>query len=217
MANENLPLGGVYLAPTRNPFNYEKFEQISRDIATEWLTLDEITQQLNLYGDESQDPFLQGLELAVRMHIEDYLGLPVFPISYRVYYGASSLYGSPLTLDLPEVSQGGVKINSVKYYDASSPTVLTTLPVTQYYYDPNSNKIIINSMPTEINSYMTNPVVAEYTVSPSFLAQYPVIKQAALLLLTHLYNNRSETTSGGLQTIPYGIDALLRPYKPLVL
>lgn len=217
MANQNLPLDGVYLAPTRNPFNYEKFEQINRDIATEWLTLDEITQQLNLYGDESQDPFLQGLELSVRMHIEDYLGLPVFPVTYRVYYGASSLYGSPLTLDLPEVSQGGVTINSVKYYDGSTPTVLTTLPATQYYYDPTGNKIIINSMPSEINSFMTNPVIAEYTVASSFLAQYPVIKQAALLLLTHLYNNRSETTSGGLQTIPYGIDALLRPYKPLVL
>ena len=168
MANQNLPLGGVYLAPTRNPFNYEKFEQINRDIATEWLTLDEITQQLNLYGDESQDPFLQGLELSVRMHIEDYLGLPVFPVTYRVYYGASSLYGSPLTLDLPEVSQGGVTINSVKYYDGSTPTVLTTLPATQYYYDPTGNKIIINSMPSEINSFMTNPVIAEYTVASSF-------------------------------------------------
>jgi len=36
-------------------------------------------------------------------------------------------------------------------------------------------------------------------------------------LFTHLYNNRSETTSGGLQRIPLGVDALLRPYKPLVM
>jgi len=57
----------------------------------------------------------------------------------------------------------------------------------------------------------------EYTVTPNFLSQYPVIKQAALLLLTHLYNNRSETNFGALQNIPYGVDALLRPYKPLVM
>jgi hypothetical protein len=37
------------------------------------------------------------------------------------------------------------------------------------------------------------------------------------LLLTHLYNNRAETTLSKLQNIPYGVDALLRPYKPLVM
>jgi hypothetical protein len=49
------------------------------------------------------------------------------------------------------------------------------------------------------------------------MAKYPVIKQAGLLLLTHLYNNRSDTVTGSLNKIPYGIDALLRPYKPLVM
>ena len=63
----------------------------------------------------------------------------------------------------------------------------------------------------------TSPLIVEYTQNANFLQAYPVIKQAGLLLLTHLYNNRSETTSGGLQRIPIGIDALLRPYKPLVM
>jgi hypothetical protein len=49
------------------------------------------------------------------------------------------------------------------------------------------------------------------------LAAYPVIKQAGLLLLTHLYNNRSNSTEGMLRDIPFGVTALLRPYKPLVL
>ena len=53
---------GPYLGTTRNPFSYEKFEQVSRDIATSWLTLDQITNQLNLFGDTSQDDYLQGLE-----------------------------------------------------------------------------------------------------------------------------------------------------------
>ena len=120
--------GQVTYAATRNPFSYEKIEQINRDLATNWLTLDEITNQLNLFGDESQDPYLEGLELAVRMHIEDYLGMPIFPITYRVYYGASSSYNMPLSLDLPEVSQGGTTINSVKYYNADTPSILVTIP-----------------------------------------------------------------------------------------
>jgi hypothetical protein len=45
----------------RNPFSYVKVEQINRDSVTPWLTLDEITQQLNLFGDESQDTYLSSI------------------------------------------------------------------------------------------------------------------------------------------------------------
>ena len=215
-----IPFGGG----TRNPFNYDKFEQINRALTTGWLTLDEITNQLNLFGDESQDAYLEGLELAVRMHIEDYLGMPIFPVSYRSYYGLGSLYANPVCLDLPEVSYkdsfntGGVVINSVKYYNNASPVVITTLATSTYVYDPTGNKVILpGGMPSDVNTVVTSPIVIEYTVNPNFLQAYPVIKQAALLLLTHLYNNRSETTLSKLQNIPYGVDALLRPYKPLVM
>ena len=215
-----IPFGGG----TRNPFNYDKFEQINRALTTNWLTLDEITNQLNLFGDESQDAYLEGLELAVRMHIEDYLGMPIFPVSYRSYYGLGSLYANPVCLDLPEVSYkdsfntGGVVINNVKYYNNATPVVITTLATSAYVYDPTGNKVILpGGMPSDVNTVITSPIVIEYTVNPNFLQAYPVIKQAALLLLTHLYNNRSETTLSKLQNIPYGVDALLRPYKPLVM
>jgi hypothetical protein len=217
-------LGQVQYGSTRNPFNYDKFEQINRALTTGWLTLEEITQQLNLFGDESQDAYLEGLELAVRMHIEDYLGMPIFPVSYRAYYGISSIYASPVCLDLPQVSykdsynSGGVVINSVKYYNDNTPVTLTTLASSNYSYDPTGNKVILpNGTPSDVNVNVTSPIVIEYTVNPNFLQAYPVIKQAALLLLTHLYNNRAETTLSKLQNIPYGVDALLRPYKPLVM
>jgi hypothetical protein len=217
-------LGQVSYGSTRNPFNYDKVEQINRALTTGWLSLEEITQQLNLFGDESQDSYLEGLELAVRMHIEDYLGMPIFPISYRVYYGVSSIYASPVCLDLPQVSYrdsnntGSVVINSVKYYNNANPVALITLASTNYSYDPTGNKLILpNGTPQEINMNVTSPIVVEYTVNPNFLQAYPVIKQAALLLLTHLYNNRAETTLSKLQNIPFGVDALLRPYKPLVM
>ena len=215
-----IPFGGG----TRNPFNYDKFEQINRALTTGWLTLDEITNQLNLFGDESQDAYLEGLELAVRMHIEDYLGMPIFPVSYRSYYGLGSLYANPVCLDLPEVSYkdsfntGGVVINSVKYYNNANPVVITALASSAYVYDSTGNKVILpGGMPSDVNTVVTSPIVIEYTVNPNFLQAYPVIKQAGLLLLTHLYNNRSETTLSKLQNIPYGVDALLRPYKPLVM
>lgn len=210
-------------APTRNPFNYEKFEQIDRDVFTHWLTLEEISQQINLYEDESQDVYLNSLELAVRQAVEDFLGLSIFPVSYRVWYNASSLYGTPLTLDLPEVSQNinpalpGVTINAVRYWTQDTPPVLVTVDPTTYYYDGSGNKVVLQSLPSNLNSSMTSPVYCEYTTAASPLASYPVIKQAALLLFVHLYNNRSNTSESSLKEIPHGFSTLLRPYKPLVL
>lgn len=212
-----------YGAPTRNPFNYAKFEQIGRDISTQWLTTQELANQLNLFEDESQDGFLEALELAVRQAIEDFIGLSIFPTSYRVYYNAASLYGTPLTLDLPEVSQNqnagqpGVTVSAVKYWTGATIPVLVTVPRNQYYYDPSGNKIVLQSLPSDLNSDMTSPVFCEYVTAANPLAQYPVIKQAGLLLFTHLYNNRSNTTEVQLKEIPFGVATLLRPYKPLVM
>jgi hypothetical protein len=216
-------LGAPYGASTRNPFSYVKTEQIDRDVVTPWLTLDEITNQINLFEDESQDGYLKSLELAVRQAIEDYLGLSIFSVTYRVWYGAENLAASPVCLDLPEVSQNqypdmaGVTIERVAYWDNSTPPVLTVVSSTQYYYDASGNKVIIQSLPTTINSQMTAPIICEYTTAPNPLQTYPVIKQAGLLLFTHLYNNRSNTTDNQLKDIPFGVSTLLRPYKPLVM
>lgn len=205
-------------ASNRNPFNYEKIEQIDRDITTNWLTLVEMTNQLNLFGDTSQDEYLLDLELAVRMHIEDYLGMPIFPITYRVYYGISSQYNTPLNLDLPEVSIDGVTINKVGFYDNNTPSLFVTLAASQYYYDVTGNKVILTGgIPSNVSTFRTSPIVVEYQTAPNILSAYPVIKQAGLLLFTHLYNNRSDTTATTLQKIPFGVDVLLRPYKPLVM
>jgi hypothetical protein len=213
------PLGGQ----TRNPFNYVKAEQINRDNATPWLSLNEIRQQLNLFGDSSQDTYLQSLEVAVRQAIEDYLGLSIFPLTYRVWYGTESLVASPICFDLPEVSQNsnslqaGVTINSVAFWNDAFPPVLTTIASSNYYYDSSGNKVILNSMPTSVNTVMTAPIVIQYSTVSNPISAYPVIVQAGLLLFTHLYNNRSNTTDIQLKDIPFGVTTLLRNYKPLVM
>lgn len=211
--------GNANLTQVRNPFSYEKIEQIGRDIMTSWLTLDEITNQINNWGDESQDGYLESLELAVRMAIEDYLGMAIFPIQYRVYYGNFGQSGTSVSLDLPAASEGttGITVNSVAYYNASVPSVLTPIENGTYQYDPSGNKLILNTVPSNISTQISNPFVVTYTNNASFIAQYPVVKQAGLLLFTHLYNNRSNTSEVKLKEIPYGVDALLRPYKKLVM
>jgi len=201
MSVDNYQYAAPFGAQTRNPFNYAKVEQIGRDSSTQWLTLDEMTNQLNLFDDTSQDTYIASLGIATRQAIEDYLGMSILPVTYRVWYGSESLVASPISLDLPEVSQNttpsqpGVTINSVGYW----------------------NEVIVNNLPTDINTVMTAPIIVEYSTVANPLAAYPVIKQAALLLLTHLYNNRANATETKLKDIPFGVTTLLRPYKPLVM
>lgn len=218
----NLSNAQVY-ANQRNPFSYTKIEQINRDIQTSWLTLEEITNQINNWDDESQDGYLQSLELAVRMAIEDYIGISIFPVTYRVYYGYLFAGANAVYLDLPEVSTGfqgasPLTINSVQYYASNSP-VLTTVATTDYYYDPTGNRVVVTSLPQPLSQTIANPIVVTYTLNQNFAAQYPVVKQAGLLLFTHLYNNRSTVgDSVGMKAeIPFGVTQLLRPYKPLVM
>lgn len=221
MAVENMTLAPFY-GTSRNPFNYAKVEQVARDISTQWLTLEDISQQINLVDDESQDTYLTSLELAVRMAIEDYLGMSIFMTQYRVYYANPGLYNTQIYLDLPEVGIGkkGITINSIVYYpNINNPPecdLVTILP-TEYYYDVTGNRIILNSIPNTLNQNIDNPIVVTYTVNANPIAQYPVIKQAGLLLFTHLYNNRSNSVEKALTEIPYGVDMLLRPYKTLVM
>lgn len=227
MAVENMTIAPYY-SNTRNPYSYEKVEQINRDIQTGWLTLDEITQQLNLFADESQDAYLQSLELATRMAIEDLVGFAIFPTTFRVYYGnpGLSVTGSSVYLDLPEVSatyQGqtpSVTINKVYYYTGTGTPTKNTLAASNYFYDGSGNRVVITGgIPSPLAQNIANPIEVEYTVNSAFAAQYPVVKQAGLMLLTHLYNNRS-TVGDSVQMkaeIPFGVTMLLRPYKPLVM
>jgi hypothetical protein len=157
------------------------------------------------------------------MAIEDYLGMSIFPITYKAYYGATNnSMGMQTAFDLPEVSQNfnnqaGVVINSVAYYNLDTPPVLTTLASTEYFYDPTGNRVIVSAMPNDISTVVANPIVVTWQTKANPIAQYPVIKQAGLLLLTHLYNNRSNSNVAVMHDIPFGVTTLLRLYKPLVL
>lgn len=223
MSIYNYQYAAPFGAQTRNPFNYAKVEQIARDSSSAWLTLTEITNQLNLFDDSSQNTYLTMLEVATRQAIEDYLGMSIFPVTYRVWYGSESLVASPISLDLPEVSQNatpslaGVTIGLVGYWNDAFPPVFQTIPSGSYYYDASGNKVIVNNLPTDVNSVMTAPIIVEYSTVANPLASYKVIKQAGLLLLTHLYNNRANATETKLKDIPFGVTTLLRNYKPLIM
>lgn len=207
------------LSQNRSPFNYEKIEVVSRDYLTQWLDTSTITDQINLFDDQSQDTYLERLELAVRVAVEDYLGISIFPTTYKTYYANPAITGIAATLNLPEVTQGvtGITINSVGYWDGNVPSVFQTMAKTTYQYDPTGNQIIVNSFPSNISTQVANPIVVQYTTASNPLINNPAVMQAALLLFTHWYNNRSNSVEGMLKDIPFGFTQILLPYKPLVM
>lgn len=219
MAVENLTLAPFY-SNNRNPFNYEKIEQINRDVVTTWLTTEEMTQQLNLIDDESQDPYVNSLGMAVRFAIEDYLGIAIIPTQYRTYYADPGLNGSAVYLDLPEASPGssGVTLDEVAYWTGDNTSTRNVMSSSDYYYDPTGNRVVIDAgLPSPLAQNIANPIECIFTVNANEIGTYPIVKQAGLLLLTHLYNNRSETTEMKLKKIPFGVETLLRSYKTLVM
>ena len=79
-------VSGPFLGSNRNPYSYEKVEQVSRDILTSWLTLDEITNQLNLFQEESQDAYLLNLELDSAHHQNLLVWLDWFDAEYSTTF-----------------------------------------------------------------------------------------------------------------------------------
>lgn len=193
-------------------FSPQRIDQTVRDVTTPWLSASECQNQLNLFDDNSQYEMLQNLELATRMAIEDYLGMAIFAQTVKAYYSAN-VSGTQIALSLPPASVQST-VSTVEFYDLTN--TLTTLAGGNYFYDATAFKVVA-TLPTNINTGVVSPVVVTYSQAANTMAKYPVIKQAGLLLLTHLYNNRSETVTGGMNKIPNGLDALLRPYKPLVM
>lgn len=220
MAVENMTLSPYY-SGTRNPFSYQKIEQVNRDVVTAWLTLEEMTQQLNLVDDESQDAYISSLGLAVRFAIEDYLGTAIINTQYRTYYADPGMAGgTAVYLDLPEASPGasGVTVNAVSYWTGEAGATKNTMSTSDYYYDPTGNRIVLTTgLPAPLAQNIANPVEALFTVNESELGTYPAVKQAGLLLLTHFYNNRDGYSDTMKKEIPFGIATLLRPYKTLVM
>lgn len=216
MAYGALSLGGV----NSTPYNWAKLINTSRDTTSEWIPLEQIREQLNIYGDTSQDAYLSLLELAARFHIEDYLGKPIFEQTYTLYYSTSVLVQPTVQLDVPQSDTHTLVVDEIGFYNQTTPIPdVEILDPTTYYLDATGSKIILTSLAQEISTSMTNPIYAKIRITEDVVSTYPSVIHAGRLLITHLYNSRSAVgdTVGEKAEIPFGIQSLLRPYKDLVM
>lgn len=190
--------------------NFLRVEEITRDYTTEWLDLTSIKEQLNLWGDDSQDDLLAKFELAARNFIEDYLGGGIFARTYQAYYKVQADKRYYLPKDYPVIL-------AVQYYDQNN--ALQNITVGNYVFDPSTKSVLLSSglSGSSFSQSIIAPVLIAYNVAPRNNIANPVVKLAGEMLVTHWYSNRSAVEEKKQSEIPLGFYRMLSPYKPLTM
>ena len=201
-----------------NTYNWDRFEEINRDINSLWITPSEAKNAINLFTDDSQDDLISRYTLSARLFIEEYLGRAIFERTFISYYSKSLISTSGLIINIPN-GRVDTTIVSVNYYDKTDPNpILVTYPTQSYFYDKSGFNVVMQNIDGNIiNDYYVSPITCEFQVEADPIASYPNVKQAGLLLIGHFYNHRSNTQDKSIRAIEYGLEALLSPYKDLVL
>lgn len=201
------------------PYNWRYIAPAGRDVTSSVVTIQQIRDQVMVGTDTSFDSYLLALAATARMRIEEHLGRPLSSEIINVYYGSDVVGGDFTALDLPVKSLQPQSITniSVQYYNDSD--ALIDVPATQFFLDLGSQRVVLRNWSPALSNFIPAPIVVTYTAAPDILATYPTVKQAALLLITHWWNNRSDTgeTVGEKASIPHGAYDLLSAYRSPIL
>lgn len=184
------------------------------------VTLTEVKAQLRITSSD-EDTFLNSLIEAATEYTEAYCSRSFIAQTWDMYLDTFPFCNTtPIEVPLPPL----ISVTSIQYYDSASTlqtwdsasyVVDTTKAVGLIYPDMNyaypSTRIFRNSV---IIRFVAG--YADSGASPIDLADnVPMqIKQAILLLIGHLYENREMTTPGVMiQNVPMSYDALLANIK----
>ena len=187
--------------------------------AAEPVTLQEAKDQLRIV-DTAEDTKLALFITAAVAYTQEYLSRVLIEQTWEMILDAFP-YGGVIEVDLPPL----ISVVSIKYMDENDTE--QTWDATKYTVDVDQpyNGLIypaINESYPSTRNYpkaVTIQFVAGYEnggASPPVLADNvpPVIHQAILLLIGHMWENRESTTLAvDVKTIPMGYDALLAMYK----
>ena len=156
------------------------------------------------------DGYVSTLITAARAHVEEKLRRSIMAQTWELVLPAFST-------DVIELPWGKlVSVTSVKYLDANA--VEQTFSSSSYYVDTdtvNGRVILDSDLSWPETTTRWNAVVIRYVVGwPSPVEVPAPIKQAMLLLVSHMYENRSPEIVGTIVSpVNFAVDALLNPYR----
>ena len=181
-------------------------------VSTEPVTLSEVKAHLRV-DSILDDTLITSLITVAREYIENFTKRALATQTLELILDS---FPNAEYIDLPLSPLQSV--TSVKYKDSSGNE--TTLGSSGYIVNTDflPGKIILAygcSWPT-FTPYPTGAIRIKYVAGHETNNPVPIsIKQAMLLLIGHLYENREATNIKELKEVPFAVNALLYPYKIL--
>lgn len=176
--------------------------------ATEPLTYSEVKAFLRL-NDDSEQTFVTTLITIARQIVEGQTWRPLISQTWALQFDASEL-----NLFISNINKAPIiSIDSVTYYDVNN--ALQTLSPTLYETDIYGNpaRFRLKSIPNVYDRM--GALIVNFVCGYTNAAAVPqAIKQAMLLIIGHLYENRQDVVTGTqVNEIPMASRYLLEPYR----
>lgn len=165
--------------------------------------------------DATDDAIIDGFVAAAREHCEDFLGLSLSTRTLEIALDSfpTTADDGSLTIELPG---GPVRdVLSISWGTESDEEMNNDEFTLDRYRKPNL-VAPVTAWPsfTAGTAKIKIRYLAGYGVDSDGGEELPaVIRSAMLLMIGHLYENRSESTEKALSTLPVGVQSLLRPRR----
>lgn len=186
--------------------------------SAELLTIEQCRAHLNVQvyevdsdgiGTHPDDDLIMAMQGAAREHCENFLGRSIAQKTYEI--ALDEFPAGAIELPMPPL----VSVSSVTAGEDSDGPLDAALYVVDDYSVP-ARVVPVDTWPTVIAA--TNLIrirfVAGYGEESDGVEPLPyAIRAAMLLMLAHLYENRSDTDEKAIASIPNGVEALLRPFR----
>lgn len=160
------------------------------------------------------DALITSLIVAARQYAEAVMRRQLVTATWDLALDAWPV-GDTITVPLPTLQS----VASIKYKDSAGTEA--TMAATDYIVDTmqEPGRVVLaygKSWPS-VTLYPVSAVTVRFTAGYGAAATVPeAIRQAALLLIGHWYENREAVNVGNVVTpIPMAVDALLAPYRVL--
>ena len=170
------------------------------------VTVATVREHLNLFEDTSYDTLLAGIINAATTNVEDYLGefLAFTSVTqpFRGFYQ-----------ELPLVHNRILSIDSIQY--RSTDGTMQTVAPSVWVYDNTAREKSVRlargqQWPSDLDDSFRAPVSVNYSAEWEDAPE--VIVQAILLTCGDLFENRNNSTSERLTTVPLSVRHLIAPH-----
>lgn len=163
---------------------------------------------------DDDDTLIEGLVLAAEKLLDGYNGQLRRCIVNQVWQESFGSFQDHMRLTFPDVND--VTKIVIKYID-SEEVEQTYDGSFELYEDAISSIIHVKTFPS-VSGQAIKPITIDYQAGFGDNASkvpHPIIV-AAKMLVAHWYENRGATTADRLDTLPIGVEALIRGYRRYV-